>query len=109
MSHLELTDQNFENQILKSPSLAVVDFWAEWCGPCKVLSPIVEEVARELPADKVKIGKLNVDENGDTATKFSVMSIPTLLFFKGGKIVDQVIGVISKSELLGKINKLLAQ
>ena len=86
MSEIILTDENFEKEIIQSGTVAMVDFWAEWCGPCKILGPIVDQVATEYSSKGVKIGKLNVDESGETAGKFSVMSIPTLLFFKNGRI-----------------------
>lgn len=92
------TDDNFDEQVLGSDKLAIVDFWAEWCAPCRMIAPIIEELAGEY-ADKVKVGKLNVDENSKTATKYGIRSIPTLLFFKNGEILKQVVGVRSKAEL----------
>lgn len=107
MLEITLTDENFEQEILKSKELAMVDFWAEWCGPCKILGPIVEQVAHDFKGKPVKIGKLNVDESGETASRYSVMSIPTLLFFKNGEVVDQVIGVQSKDEIVARLKKLM--
>lgn len=92
------TDENFDEKALKTDKLALVDFWAEWCAPCRMIAPTIEELAKEY-AGKVVVGKLNVDENSKTATKFGIRSIPTLLFFKNGQIVKQVVGVRSKAEL----------
>jgi thioredoxin 1 len=103
---IDFTDSNFEAQALKSPIPVVVDLWAPWCGPCKMLTPIVEELAGEF-AGKVKIGKLNVDESPQTATRYSVISIPTLLFIKNGTIVDQHVGLLAKNNLKTKINSLI--
>ncbi len=101
----QFTDQNFEQEVLKSDKPVLVDFWAAWCGPCQMMGPIVEELAEEMK-DKVKIGKLNVDENRETASKFSVMSIPTLIIFKGGKSVKQFVGVQAKESLKEELNKI---
>ena len=95
---LAVTDANFENEVLSGDQPVVVDFWAEWCGPCKLIAPVLDELAAEYDG-KVKVTKLNVDENPATSMKFQVRSIPTLLFFKGGQVVDQVIGAQSKAEL----------
>lgn len=92
------TDDNFDEKVLQSDKLTVVDFWAEWCAPCRMIAPTMEELAGEN-ADKVSIGKLNVDENNKTATKYGIRSIPTLLFFKNGNILKQVVGVRGKEEL----------
>lgn len=92
------TDGNFDEKVLQSDKLTVVDFWAEWCAPCRMIAPTMEELAGEN-ADKVNIGKLNVDENNKTATKYGIRSIPTLLFFKNGNILKQVVGVRGKEEL----------
>ncbi len=108
MSEAIFTDQNFDKEVLESSTPVMVDFWAEWCGPCKLLSPTVEQLATELQGKGIKIGKMNVDENGETAAKYSVMSIPTLLFFKGGEVIDQLIGVQSKDELKKKISEIIA-
>ena len=93
-----VTDAEFDSSILQSEKTVVLDFWAEWCQPCKMLAPTVEEIAGEYK-DKVKVGKLNVDDNPSTATKYGIRGIPTLLFFKGGKVVQQVTGVKSKAEI----------
>lgn len=98
------TDQNFETEVLKSEKITLVDFWAPWCGPCQMMGSIIEELAKEM-GDKAKIGKLNVDENSQTAQKFSVMSIPTVLIFKGGKMVKQLVGVQSKEALKKELER----
>ncbi len=104
MGALHLTEQNFEQEVLKSELLVLVDFWAEWCGPCKMMSPVVDEIADEL-SGKIKIGKVNVDEAQQLAIKHSVMSIPTLILFKKGEPVDQLVGAVTKDRLLDSINK----
>jgi thioredoxin 1 len=101
------TDGNFAVEALQNPLPVVVDFWAEWCGPCKMLTPIVDEIAKEL-AGKVVIGKLNVDESPQTASRYSINSIPSLLFIKGGQVVNQHTGLLAKKPLLDKINKTFA-
>lgn len=103
---LELTDDNFETEVLKSDRPCLVDFWAEWCGPCLMVGPVVEEVAKEY-GEKLKVGKLNVDQNGETAAKYGVMSIPSLLFFNGGKMVDQIIGAVPKKQVTEKLDKIV--
>ena len=107
MADMVITDGNFESEVLKSTKPVLVDFWAVWCGPCQVQGPIVEDVAKVM-AGKAVVGKLNVDENPRMAQKYSVMSIPTLIVFKGGMVVKQFIGVQSKEVLLSELNKLLA-
>lgn len=102
---LILNEDNFEQEVEKSSRLVVVDFWAEWCGPCKMLGPIIDEIADENQEDAV-IAKLNVDEERNLARKFRVMSIPSILFFKDGKEVDRMVGVQSKEDLLNKIESL---
>jgi len=104
MADIKITDQNFETEVLKSDKPVLVDFWAEWCGPCRMQGPIVEEVAETMEG-KARVGKLNVDENPQTAQKFQVMSIPTLMIFKGGKVIKQFIGVQSKDTLVGELQK----
>ena len=96
---LAVTDTNFEAEVLKGNLPVVVDFWAEWCGPCKMIAPVLDELAGEFEG-KVKVTKLNVDENPEVSSKFNVRSIPTLMFFKGGKVVDQVIGAKSKGDFM---------
>lgn len=103
---LEITDANFKTTIIDSEKVAIVDFWAEWCGPCRMIGPIVEELSKEY-ADTAVIGKLNVDNNPEVSTEFGVRSIPTILFFKGGKLVDKQVGVVPKSVLEGKLKMLM--
>jgi thioredoxin 1 len=103
---MQFTDQNFDQEVLKSEKPVLVDFWAAWCGPCQIMGPIVDELAEEMK-DKVKIGKLNVDENRETAANYSVMSIPTLIIFKGGKVVKQLVGVQNKDNLKEELQKII--
>jgi thioredoxin 1 len=104
---IELTDSNFEEVVLKSDKPVLVDFWAEWCGPCRMVGPVVEELAKEYEG-KAVIGKLDVDNNPRVATEFGIMSIPALLFFKDGKVVDKQVGAVPKHVLAGKLNAQLA-
>jgi thioredoxin 1 len=104
MSEITLTEGNFEQEVLNSELPVMVDFWAVWCGPCKVLGPIVEELANEYQG-KLKVGKVNVDENNQLAGRYGIMSIPTLKFFKGGKVVGELIGAAPKSTLEAEIKK----
>lgn len=106
MADVTVTDTNFDEQVLKSEKPVLVDFWAVWCGPCQIQGPIVEDIAKEL-GDKAVIGKFNVDENPQFAQKYNIMSIPTLMIFKGGTVVRQFIGVQSKETLLSELNKLI--
>lgn len=102
----EFTDQNFETDVIDSDTPTLVDFWAEWCAPCKMIAPTVEALAQEY-AGKVRIGKLNIDENPSVPTKFGIRGIPTLMLFKGGEIVEQVVGVKSKADLKAAIDRAL--
>lgn len=102
MAIVNVSDQSFNTEI--GQGTVVVDFWAPWCGPCKMLAPILDELSAEL-GDDVKIAKLNVDENPETASRFGVMSIPTLIFFKDGQPVDKVVGLNSKESLKNIVNK----
>jgi thioredoxin 1 len=101
---VELSDDNFETEILRSDTLALVDFWAEWCGPCKQLSPTVETLAGEY-AGKLKVGTLNIDNHQLVPQQYNIRSIPTLLFFKGGQVVSQIVGAVPKSKLEDEIKK----
>ena len=100
------TSDNFDKEVLQSDLPVVVDFYADWCGPCKMLSPAVEAM-ESIFAGKVKVGKLNVDENGDIAERYGVMSIPTVIFFKGGEIAGTSVGLITKDVLQSKIEQIL--
>lgn len=93
-----VTDDTFENEVEQSDTLTLVDFWAEWCGPCKMIAPTIEELAEHY-SDRLKVAKLDVDENQRTAQKYAVRSIPSLLFFKGGQVVDTVVGAVRKQRL----------
>ncbi len=101
---LKVTDQNFSSEVLQSDLPVLVDFWAEWCGPCRAIAPIVEEIAKEYDG-RVKVAKLNVDDNPQTAQNYRVMSIPTLLLFKGGKIAGHVVGALPKARLTAFIEE----
>jgi len=103
---LQVTDADFEEQIVKSDLPAMVDFWAEWCGPCKTVGPVVEELALEYKG-KIKIAKMNVDENRETPAKFGIRNIPTLILFKGGEVAQTIVGAYPKSHLDGELKKLL--
>lgn len=104
MSLLHFTDANFNKEVLESSVPVVVDFWATWCGPCKMIAPAVEELAKEY-AGKAKIGKVNIDENPRVTNHYGIMSIPTIAFFKNGKVMDQAVGAISKGDLKKKIEE----
>jgi len=107
MEPIILSDANFQREVIESPIPVLVDFWAEWCGPCRMQGPIVHDLAGELDASKVKIGKLDVDANQLTAMKFNIMSIPTIMIFKGGKIAEMMVGVQQKAVLKEKLLKYL--
>jgi thioredoxin 1 len=102
MKLVEITDSNFQKEVLESDQPVLVDFWAVWCGPCKMIAPVVEEIAKEYDG-KLKVGKMDVDSNPDTSVKFGIRSIPTLMIFKGGRVVEQIVGALPKRNLLEKI------
>jgi len=101
---LTITEQNFQQEVLQSDKPVLIDLWAVWCGPCKILSPIVEEIAKEYEG-KIKVGKINVDENPNITRQYDVVSIPTLIMFKNGKIVSHMVGVQPKNFITNEINK----
>lgn len=103
----DITDKTFQEEVLKSSMPVLIDFWAPWCGPCRMVSPIVEEIAKEYNG-KLKVGKLNVDDNPNTAGQYGVMSIPSLLFFKNGKVVKTIIGAQGKEALKRATDEVLA-
>jgi len=104
---IEVTDATFEQEVIKSDVPVLVDFWAVWCGPCRMIHPIVEELAQEYDG-KLKVARVDVDKNNQTASQFRILSIPSLLFFKNGEKVDQVIGAVPKQQLTEKIDTILA-
>jgi thioredoxin 1 len=103
---IELNDANFDSEVIHSDTPVLVDFWAPWCGPCRAVAPIVEEISSSY-AGKVKVGKLNVDDNQQTTMKFGIRSIPTLIVFKGGQAVEQIIGAVPKGEIERAVGKAL--
>ena len=107
MAELTFNDQNFDEEVLKSKIPVLIDFWAPWCGPCKMQGPIIEELAKDYEGKDIKIGKLNVDDASQSASKFQIMSIPTLVIFKDGKPIEQMMGVQDKNTLIEKLDKIL--
>ncbi len=107
MGVVHVTDQNFEKEVLQSDIPVLVDFWAAWCGPCRAIAPVIEELAEEY-AGKLKVCKMNVDENPITPGKFGIRAIPTLIFFKNGQAVDMITGAVAKSTIENVIQRLLA-
>jgi thioredoxin 1 len=106
MADLQLSDASFDTEVVKSDKPVLVDFWAPWCGPCRMLSPLVDELSKEYDG-KVKVGKLNTDDNPQVATRYRISAIPTLLFFKSGKVADQLVGVHPKPEIKKRLDALL--
>lgn len=104
MKPIEVTDANFKKEVLESTVPVLLDFWAEWCGPCKMIAPVVEQLAAEYQG-KLKVGKVDVDSNQQTSMQFGIRSIPTLLIFKNGKVVDQIVGAVPKAALADKVSK----
>jgi thioredoxin 1 len=103
---LEVTTSNWDNEVIKAQGLVMIDFWAAWCSPCRMISPTVEELAKEY-SGKVKVLKLNTDENSEIASKYKVMGIPTIMFFKDGIKIDQIVGVVPKQHIKAKIDSFL--
>ena len=103
---IDLNQANFEVEVLQSPIPVLVDFWASWCMPCRMMAPVVEEIARDMK-DKIKVGKLNTDENSGIAARYGISAIPTLIIFKGGKEVDRIVGYVAKKAIETKINNVL--
>ena len=106
-SIMEFTESNFDQEVVQSSTPVLVDMWAAWCGPCRMIGPVVEELAGAYQG-KMKVGKLNVDDHPSVAAQFRIMNIPTLLFFKGGQEVDRIVGVVPKEELSRRVERIVA-
>ena len=106
MNPVAVNSKNFDSEVVKSKLPVLVDFWAAWCGPCRMIAPVVEELAKEYDG-KLKVAKVDVDANQDIATSFGIMSIPTLLIFNGGRVADQLVGAVPKSTLVDRIKRVL--
>lgn len=105
MAEIELTDDTFDREVLQSPQPVLVDFWAPWCGPCRMLAPVIQELCGEY-AGRIRVAKLNLDEHSRVSSRYKISAIPSLLFFKGGKVVEQLVGVHSKAEIKKVIESL---
>jgi thioredoxin 1 len=104
---VEITDGNFETEVIQSKMPVLIDFWAPWCGPCRMVSPIVEEIALDYEG-KIKVGKINTDENQQVASRYGIMSIPTLMIFKDGEVKERIVGAQPKDAIVSKVDKVLA-
>jgi len=104
---VSLNQSNFKEQVLNSPTVVLVDFWAEWCGPCKMIAPLLDELASEYDG-RLRIGKVNIDEDQNLATEYGIRAIPTLLIFKGGQVAEQIVGMRSKRDLKASLDKVIA-
>ncbi len=105
---LEITDENFEAEVLNSGKVGLIDFGATWCGPCKRVEPLVDEISTEYDADKVVVGRVDIDVSPSIATKYGIMSVPSILYFKNGEVFDKVVGAVPKSQLVERLEKALA-
>ena len=103
---VELSDSSFESEVINSEKPVLVDFWAPWCGPCRALAPVIDEISSDF-IDKVKVGKVNVDDNPEISIKFGIRSIPTLMLFKDGKVLEQIVGAVPKSEIERALEKVV--
>ena len=107
MTEIQLTDASFDHEVIKSQQPVLVDFWAPWCGPCRMLAPVIEEIASEY-AGKIRVAKINTDDHPNAAARYKISAIPTMLFFKEGKVVEQLVGVHSKTEIKKTLDTLVA-